>query len=56
MIDYTKLPKKKLVEHCEAYADAIHDMSIALLKSERENEQYKRRADELNRIRRFFHP
>ena len=54
-MNYKSLTKDKLITHCEAYADAIHDMAIALQKAERENEQYKRRLDEQQRLRQFLH-
>jgi hypothetical protein len=55
LVNYKNLTKEKLIFHCESYAESLHDMAIALQKSERENEQSRRRFYELQRIREFLH-
>lgn len=53
--DYKSMTKAKLIYHVEAYAEALHDLNNELHKTALERAIYKKRLDELQRIREFFH-
>lgn len=53
--DYKSMTKAKLIYHVEAYAEALHDLNNELHKVSLQNAAYKKRFDELQRIREFLH-
>jgi hypothetical protein len=48
------MTKDKLIAHCEAYADALHDLAAKLQKAQLDNYNYQNRLSALDRIRKFF--